>query len=90
MQVKQIKEAIERCSPTSKFFSYRPKDFIAYKLEGLWYVNFTSMEEYCYELTTKRRGDKKENIPKSFVKLDSVEACFKKLGVNEFIVIINI
>ena len=50
MQEKQIKEAIERCSPTSKIFSYRPKDFIAYKLEGLWYVNFTSMEENCYEL----------------------------------------
>ena len=89
MQEKQIKEAIEHWSPTSNYFSYRPKDFIAYKLEGLWYVKFTSMEENGYELRTKTKGDNNQNSPRSFAKLDSVEACLKKLGVIEFKVIIN-
>lgn len=35
LQEKQIKAAIKNSSPTNKYSSYRPKDFIAYKLEDL-------------------------------------------------------
>lgn len=47
------------------------------------------MDKNGYELRTKSRGDSKEIILRSFVKLDSVEAFLKRLGVNEFKVIIN-
>ncbi len=90
LQEKDIREAVKNSSRNNNYFSYRPKDFIVYKLDNLWYVNFTYMEEIGYELRIKNRGNDKEIVLRNFVQLGSVEACLRRLGVSEFKVIINL
>lgn len=68
--------------PNSRFVDYRPKDFIAYLVNGEWQITFTYLEKAGYELHLKRGGVRK------FSNLNTVENCLRKIGVTEFKVIL--
>lgn len=90
MQEKDIRESIKMSLLQGKYFSYRPKDFIVYMVNSFWNVKFTYLEKTECELRIKRKGTSKDIVTKDFVSMDAVEACLRRLGVNEFKVIINI
>ena len=73
------------------FFPYsdRPKDFIVYKVNSFWNVKFTYREKTNCKLRLKSRDKSEKIVTKDFLSIKTVEACLRKIGVNEFKVIIN-
>lgn len=78
----KITKEIKSKTTNLALYEYRPKDFIAYKLNGQWQISFTHLNNAGYELHLKRGGIRQ------FSSLNSVERCLKKIGVKEFKVIL--
>ena len=87
MQEKDIKEGIN--SPLFFPSSDRPKEFIVYKVNNFWNVKFTFREKNDCKLRLKCRDKSDKIVTKDFVSIKTVEVCLRKIGVNEFKVIIQ-
>lgn len=74
----EIKKLIKRYTPDNQFYNYRPKDFIAYEVNGEWRITFTYLDEAGYELHIKREGIK------GFGNLTTVGNCLRRMGITEF------
>lgn len=82
LQEGEIAKLIKARTPDHQLYSYRPKDFIAYQIDGEWRITFTNLDEAGYDLYLKRKSIK------TFSDLSSVENCLRKIGVTEFKVIL--
>jgi hypothetical protein len=74
----ELKKLIKRYTPDSQFYNYRPKDFIAYQVNGEWCVTFTYLDKAGYEWHIKRTG------VKTFSDLDAVGKRLLRIGITEF------
>lgn len=68
----------------------RPRDFIVYMVDSFWNVKFTYLDKPDCKLRLKKRGKNEDIVTKDFASIDTVEACLREIGVDEFKVIINI
>lgn len=73
----EIKDALQRISNGSKYYSFRPKDFQAKHLNGKWAVYFTYNETPGHELHVRRGGIR------YFKSLTALTKCLAKLGLSE-------
>lgn len=78
----EIAKQIRNSPPGHLFYSYRPKDFVAYQTDGKWHISFTYLDKDGYSLHLKRGG------VREFANLNAVENCLRKIGVTEFKVIL--
>ena len=65
------------------YFHYRPKDFIAYKVEDKWKVTFTYKNIVGYNLNLKKKEIK------ILSSLSTVGSRLRLIGVKEFKVVLN-
>ena len=82
LQEGEISKLIKNRTPGSEYYSYRPKDFIAYQINGEWQITFTYLDNAGYELHIKREGIR------CFSTLTAVGNCLRRMGVTEFKVIL--
>lgn len=78
----EIAQKIRSSPPDNRYYSYRPKDFVAYPTKDKWQISFTYLDEDGYALHLKRGGIRE------FKNLNAVESCLRKIGVTEFKVIL--
>ncbi len=78
----EIRKLVKHYKPESEFYNYRPKDFIAYQVDGKWRITFTYLENTGYELR------KKADEVKGISSLTTVGKRLRLMGITEFKVIL--